>query len=73
MAYLSVGKMAKSLGVTEQTLRNWDKSGKLKPVYVAESGYRYYTDDQLAKIKGLFYTESENKIVVAYCRAMSLS
>lgn len=68
MAYLPIGKMAESLGVTEQTLRNWDKSGKLKPAYVAESGYRYYSDEQLAKVKGLFYTDSDNKIVIAYCR-----
>ena len=69
MGYLSIGKMAKSLGVTEQTLRNWDKSGKLKPAYIAESGYRYYTDEQLAKAKGLFYTESnESRKVIGYCR-----
>lgn len=68
MGYLSIGKMAKSLGVTEQTLRNWDKSGRLKPAYVAETGYRYYTDEQLAKAKGLFYEESNEKYVVGYCR-----
>ena len=27
---LSIGKFAKSLGVSIQTLRNWDKEGKLK-------------------------------------------
>lgn len=68
MGYLSIGKMAKSLGVTEQTLRNWDKSGRLKPAYVAETGYRYYSDEQLAKVKGLFYEESNEKYVVGYCR-----
>lgn len=68
MEYLSIGKMAKSLGVTEQTLRNWDKLGKLKPAYVAESGYRYYSEEQLAKVKGLFYEESNEKYVVGYCR-----
>lgn len=68
MAYLSIGKMAKSLGVTEQTLRNWDKSGKLKPAYVAETGYRYYSDEQLAKVKGLFYEEANEKCIVGYCR-----
>lgn len=68
MSYLSIGKMAKSLGVTEQTLRNWDKSGRLKPAYIAESGYRYYTEEQLAKAKGLFYTDSQEKKVIGYCR-----
>lgn len=68
MKYLSIGKMAESLGVTEQTLRNWDKSGKLKPAYVAESGYRYYSGEQLAKVTGLFYTDNSSKVVVGYCR-----
>lgn len=27
MSYIAIGKMAEKLGVTEQTLRNWDKSG----------------------------------------------
>ena len=40
---LSIGKFAKSLGVSIQTLRNWDKEGKLKPTYVTENGYRYYS------------------------------
>lgn len=68
MEYLSIGKMAKSLGVTEQTLRNWDKSGRLKPAYVAETGYRYYSDEQLAKAKGLFYEGSHERYVLGYCR-----
>lgn len=68
MDYLSIGKMAEKLGVTEQTLRNWDKSGKLKPAYVSESGYRYYSNEQLSKATGLFFTESSAKVVVGYCR-----
>lgn len=68
MDYLSIGKMAEKLGVTEQTLRNWDKSGKLKPAYVSESGYRYYSNEQLSKATGLFFTGSSAKVVVGYCR-----
>lgn len=68
MEYLFIGKIAKSLGVTEQTLRNWDKSGRLKPAYVAETGYRYYSDEQLAKAKGLFYEGSRERYVLGYCR-----
>lgn len=68
MDYLTIGKMAKKLGVTEQTLRNWDKSGKLKPAYISESGYRYYSSEQLSKVTGLFYTNESSKIVVGYCR-----
>ena len=39
MKYYAIGEFAKVIGVTEQTLRNWDKSNKLKPHHVAESGY----------------------------------
>ncbi|MGL5049123.1 MAG: MerR family transcriptional regulator, partial [Fusobacteriaceae bacterium] len=30
----SIGKFSKLLGVTTQTLRNWDKENKLKPSFV---------------------------------------
>lgn len=69
MSYIAIGKMAEKLGVTEQTLRNWDKSGRLKPAYVSESGYRYYSDEQLAKVTGLFYTDSSKKFVAGYSRS----
>ena len=69
MSYIAIGKMAEKLGVTEQTLRNWDKSGRLKPAYVSESGYRYYSDEQLAKVTGLFYTDNSKKFVVGYHRS----
>ena len=68
MEYLSIGKMAEKLGVTEQTLRNWDKSGKLKPAYVSDSGYRYYSSEQLSKATGLFYIDNKSKVVIGYCR-----
>lgn len=50
---LSIGKFAKSLGVSIQTLRNWDKEGKLKPTYVTENGYRYYSEDLLNKFRNI--------------------
>lgn len=69
MAYMTVKKFAEKLGVTTQTLRIWDKSGKLKPVYRSESGYRYYSDEQLAQCTGI--KPVEEKLVVGYCRAGS--
>jgi len=67
MAYMTVKKFAEKLGVTTQTLRVWDKSGRLKPVYRSESGYRYYSDEQLAQYTGI--KSVEEKIIVGYCRA----
>ncbi len=45
MKYYSTKKVTEILGVTAQTLRNWDKEGKLKPSYVKSNGYRYYSEE----------------------------
>jgi DNA repair protein RadD len=39
---LSVGDAAEYLGISVQTLRRWDSSGKLKSIRHPGSGYRYY-------------------------------
>lgn len=58
------------LGVTAQTLRNWDKEGKLKPSYVKSNGYRYYSEDSI-----LAYTQErktkKDLNVIAYARVSS--
>lgn len=36
MSYISINKFAERIGVTVQTLRNWDKSGKLKHAFRSE-------------------------------------
>src|SRR5882672_6261203 len=40
--YLAIQDAADYIGVSAQTLRRWDRSGKLQPVRHAGSGYRYY-------------------------------
>ncbi|WPZ16830.1 IS607 family transposase [Geobacillus subterraneus] len=70
MKYYSIGQFAKLIGKTEQTLRNWDKSGVLKPAYVAPSGFRYYSQEQLNHFLGIKNIERERKIV-GYCRVSS--
>ena len=42
-----IGEFANLIGITTQTLRNWDRSNYLKPVYVSKGGRRYYSDEQL--------------------------
>jgi hypothetical protein len=39
---LSIGQTAKLLGASIDTLRRWDKSGKLKPFRPSQSTHRYY-------------------------------
>ncbi len=71
MNYYSIGEFSKELNVTIQTLRNWDKSGKLKPAMVAPSGHRYYSNEQLNHLKGLKQPESRQKKMIGYCRVSS--
>lgn len=68
MQRYSVSKFAKLLDINPQTLRNWDKQGKLKPAYVGENGYRYYSHDQL---EDMIDKKKDNRIVVGYCRVIS--
>ena len=70
MKYYSAKTVTQLLGVTAQTLRNWDKEGKLKPSYVKSNGYRYYSEDVI-----LSYTQErktkKNLNVIGYARVSS--
>ena len=70
MKYYSSKTVTQMLGVSAQTLRNWDKEGKLKPSYVKSNGYRYYSEDSI-----LSYTQErktkKNLTVVGYARVSS--
>ncbi|MGL5531892.1 MAG: IS607 family transposase [Culicoidibacterales bacterium] len=68
MKYYSIAQTSKLLGVTAQTLRNWDRSGKLKPHHTSESGYRYYSQEQLNRVLGI---KDPNRKVIGYCRVSS--
>lgn len=68
MKYYSIAETSKLLNVTAQTLRNWDKSGKLKPHHTTDSGYRYYSQEQLNRILGV---KDTTRKVIGYCRVSS--
>src|SRR3989338_6287306 len=58
--HLSIGEAAEYLGISEQTLRRWDKDGTLKATYVSAGSHRYYSLTDLEKrAKGLFRMASE--------------
>ena len=71
MKYYSIGQFAKAIGKTTKTLRNWDKNGKLKPVRVEDTGYRYYSQEQLNHFLGLKLEKQINKKIIRYCRVSS--
>ena len=68
MEYYSIRKFARILGVTAQTVRNWDRSGRLHPHHTSPNGYRYYSEEQLNQI--LEVTPKE-RITIGYCRVSS--
>ena len=67
--YYSIHEFSKILGVSAQTLRNWDNNGKLHPHHTTASGYRYYSDEQLNEV--LHIKPKNNRIIIGYCRVSS--
>lgn len=65
MELMSIGKFAKSVGVTTTTLRRMHESGELIPAHITKGGTRYYSTEQLRKFRPI--TEKK-KIVIGYCR-----
>lgn len=53
--FLKIKEAADYLGVTPQTLRNWDKAGKLKPVRHPVNNYRCYSIEDLQKYGKCFF------------------
>ena len=49
--YYTTGKFAKLANVTIRTIRYYDSIGLLKPTFIANNGYRYYTDEDLLKLQ----------------------
>lgn len=44
---ITISEAAEILGVSVDTLRRWDKSGKLNPVKTSDAGYRLYYRSQI--------------------------
>ena len=67
--YYSINKFSKILGVSAQTLRNWDKKGKLHPHHTSSNGYRYYSHERLNQVMNVKL--NLDRIVIGYCRVSS--
>jgi excisionase family DNA binding protein len=48
-SYITIGEAAEFLGVTEMTLRRWDKTGKLKCYRNPANDYRLYNKSELKR------------------------
>ena len=69
MDLLSIGKFAKTVGVTTTTLRRMHQSGELIPAHISNGGTRYYSTEQLK----LFQSSNNERIVIGYCRVSTPS
>lgn len=67
--YYSINKFSKILGVSAQTLRNWDAKGKLHPHHTSSNGYRYYSHEQLNQVMNI--KPKLDRLVIGYCRVSS--
>ena len=62
-------EFAKEIGVSVETLRRWDRTGKLKAKRTP-SNHRYYTEEDLAQAFGL-KPISDERLIKVYCRVSS--
>lgn len=67
--YYSINEFSKILGVSAQTLRNWDNNGKLHPHHTSSNGYRYYSHEQLNQVIGV--KPNLDRKIIGYCRVSS--
>ncbi len=68
---LSIGQASKVLGVTIQTLRNWDKKGLLKPDELTKGGERRYRLETLKNINKNITFNNDSLKTIAYARVSS--
>lgn len=69
MKYYSINEFSKILGVSAQTLRNWDANGKLHPHHTSSNGYRYYSHEQLSQVMNI--NPNIDRKTIGYCRVSS--
>ncbi|EHM1374012.1 IS607 family transposase [Campylobacter jejuni] len=68
---VSIGHAANLLGVTIQTIRNWDKQGLLKPDDITQGGQRRYKLQTLKNINKNIKFNTDNLKTIAYARVGS--
>lgn len=53
--YYSSGEFAKKAHVTKKTIRYYDEHNILKPSFVSDSGARFYTDEDFARLQQILF------------------
>lgn len=55
MARYTVKQLARLSGVSVRTLHQYDEIGLLKPAFVGENRYRYYTREELLRLQDIMF------------------
>lgn len=58
--YLTVSEFAEAIKVHPQTVRNWDRTGKLRPHHIMPSGRRLYDQSQVDAYLNCFNIGTNN-------------
>lgn len=53
--YYSSGEFAKKAHVTKKTIRYYDEHNILKPSFVSDSGARFYSDEDFARLQQILF------------------
>ena len=65
MKFYNIKQFSELINVSKQTLRNWDKEGKLIPIKL-KSGHRRYTDEHFSLFNK--FLKNEERLNIIYCR-----
>jgi predicted site-specific integrase-resolvase len=68
MRMIKIGEASRTMGVSPQTMRQWEISGELVPDRKSSSGTRYY---DLDKLLGLKIRDKESELTIGYARVSS--
>ena len=67
---LNIKEASEYLNISQETLRNWDKSGKLPPIKTV-GGHRRYQKETLDELIGIINTDEISDAVAIYARVSS--
>jgi predicted site-specific integrase-resolvase len=68
MRMIKIGEASRTMGVSPQTMRQWEISGELVPDRKSSSGTRYYDLDRLL---GLRQGDKDSELTIGYARVSS--
>ena len=60
MEFYTIKEFSEKIGVHENTLRRWDKSGKLAPHHKTFGGHRVYSSEQVEAYFKIFNKEDKD-------------